>query len=108
MIKPSTPHGAYLNNRVSLCYPGDLSGPESLSLDQDIKSQQLQDAVLMPLPGAGADAPLDWAHLVDAAKAFEGKRGVAPPSSSARLSPRAELRQPPGGLTLLGSPPPSR
>ncbi|XP_030212377.1 signal-induced proliferation-associated 1-like protein 1 isoform X1 [Gadus morhua] len=55
---------------------GDLAGPESLSLDQDIKSQQLQDAVLMPLPGAGADAPLDWAHLVDAAKAFEEQRLV--------------------------------
>lgn len=26
----------------------------------------------MPLPDAGADGPLDWAHLVDAAKAFEG------------------------------------
>ncbi|KAJ3613158.1 hypothetical protein NHX12_019410 [Muraenolepis orangiensis] len=56
---------------------GDLSGPESLSLDEDTKSQQqLQDAVLMPLPGAGADAPLDWAHLVDAAKAFEEQRLV--------------------------------
>ncbi|CAL8286408.1 unnamed protein product [Lota lota] len=55
---------------------GELSGPVSLSLDQDIKSQQLQDAVLMPLPGAGADAPLDWAHLVDAAKAFEEQRLV--------------------------------
>ena len=54
----------------------------------------------MPLPGAGADAPLDWAHLVDAAKAFEGKRGTALPSSH-----RSELRQPPGGLTSLGSPP---
>lgn len=27
----------------------------------------------MPLPDAGADGPLDWAHLVDAAKAFEGR-----------------------------------
>lgn len=27
----------------------------------------------MPLPGSGADGPLDWAHLVDAAKAFEGR-----------------------------------
>lgn len=31
------------------------------------------DPVLMPLPDAGADGPLDWAHLVDAAKAFEGR-----------------------------------
>ncbi|CAL8272481.1 unnamed protein product [Merluccius merluccius] len=54
----------------------DLSGPERSSVHQDIKSQQLQDAVLMPLPGAGADAPLDWAHLVDAAKAFEEQRLV--------------------------------
>lgn len=28
----------------------------------------------MPLPDAGVDGPLDWAHLVDAAKAFEGKQ----------------------------------
>lgn len=27
----------------------------------------------MPLPDTGADGPLDWAHLVDAAKAFEGR-----------------------------------
>lgn len=30
----------------------------------------------MPLPDTGADGPLDWAHLVDAAKAFEGRRSV--------------------------------
>ena len=52
---------------------GDLSAPESLELEQERKRQQLQDAVLMPLPDTGADGPLDWAHLVDAAKAFEGR-----------------------------------
>lgn len=30
----------------------------------------------MPLPDAGADGPLDWAHLVHAAKAFEEQRLV--------------------------------
>lgn len=54
-------------------FPGDLSAPESSELEQEKKRQQLQDPVLMPLPDAGADGPLDWAHLVDAAKAFEGK-----------------------------------
>lgn len=54
-------------------FPGDLSAPESSELEQERKRQQLQDPVLMPLPDAGADGPLDWAHLVDAAKAFEGK-----------------------------------
>lgn len=54
-------------------FPGDLSAPESSELDLERKRQQLQDPVLMPLPGAGADGPLDWAHLVDAAKAFEGR-----------------------------------
>uniref|UniRef100_A0A8C6P831 Signal induced proliferation associated 1 like 1 n=1 Tax=Nothobranchius furzeri TaxID=105023 RepID=A0A8C6P831_NOTFU len=33
---------------------------------------QQEDPVLMPLPDPGSDGPLDWAHLVDAAKAFEG------------------------------------
>lgn len=54
-------------------YPGDLSAPESSELDLERKRQQLQDPVLMPLPDSGADGPLDWAHLVDAAKAFEGR-----------------------------------
>lgn len=56
-----------------LSFPGDLSAPESSQLDQERKMQQLQEPVLMPLPDSGADGPLDWAHLVDAAKAFEGR-----------------------------------
>lgn len=56
--------------------PGDLSASESSELEQEKKRQQLQDPVLMPLPDAGADGPLDWAHLVDAAKAFEGRLTV--------------------------------
>lgn len=59
---------------VLLCcfsFPGDLSAPERSELEQE--RQQLQDPVLMPLPDSGADGPLDWAHLVDAAKAFEGR-----------------------------------
>lgn len=43
-------------------------------MELERKRQQLQDAALMPLPDTGADGPLDWAHLVDAAKAFEGER----------------------------------
>ncbi|XP_029937718.1 signal-induced proliferation-associated 1-like protein 1 isoform X2 [Myripristis murdjan] len=53
---------------------GDLSATESLAVEQEKKRQQLQDPVLMPLPDTGADRPLDWAHLVDAAKAFEEQR----------------------------------
>lgn len=72
-------HGRTDTNSVQcvlLCcfsFPGDLSAPESSDLEQERKRQQLQDSVLMPLPDTGADAPLDWAHLVDAAKAFEGR-----------------------------------
>uniref|UniRef100_A0A667Y3Y3 Signal induced proliferation associated 1 like 1 n=1 Tax=Myripristis murdjan TaxID=586833 RepID=A0A667Y3Y3_9TELE len=55
---------------------GDLSATESLAVEQEKKRQQLQDPVLMPLPDTGADRPLDWAHLVDAAKAFEGRHTV--------------------------------
>ncbi|XP_056151512.1 signal-induced proliferation-associated 1-like protein 1 [Lampris incognitus] len=55
---------------------GDLSAPENSVLDQERRRQQLQDPVLMPLPDTGSDGPLDWAHLVDAAKAFEEQRLV--------------------------------
>lgn len=57
---------------ISFSFTGDLSAEESSEKDQERK-KQLQDPVLMPLPDAGADGPLDWAHLVDAAKAFEGR-----------------------------------
>ncbi|KAG7237280.1 hypothetical protein INR49_032613 [Caranx melampygus] len=67
---PTTRHGP--SRRASHKSLGDLSAPESSELEQEKKRQQLQDPVLMPLPDAGADGPLDWAHLVDAAKAFEG------------------------------------
>lgn len=56
---------------IYLIYPGDLSAPE-ISEREHEKNQQ--DPALMPLPDTGADGPLDWAHLVDAAKAFEGKQ----------------------------------
>lgn len=52
---------------------GDLSDQERSGKDPEKLKQQLEDAVLMPLPDTGADGPLDWAHLVDAAKAFEGR-----------------------------------
>lgn len=59
------------------CFAGDLSAPESSALEQEKKmQQQQQDPALMPLPDTGADGPLDWAHLVDAAKAFEGRHCV--------------------------------
>lgn len=62
----------------SFSITGDLSSQESSEKDQERKKQQqLQDAVLMPLPDAGADGPLDWAHLVDAAKAFEGRHTLS-------------------------------
>lgn len=54
--------------------PGDLSVPESSESEQERKRLDPQDPVLMPLPDTGADGPLDWAHLVDAAKAFEGRQ----------------------------------
>lgn len=58
----------------TLILPGDLSASESSELEKERKrqQQQQQDPALMPLPDAGVDGPLDWAHLVDAAKAFEG------------------------------------
>uniref|UniRef100_A0A8C4EC40 Signal-induced proliferation-associated 1-like protein 1 n=1 Tax=Dicentrarchus labrax TaxID=13489 RepID=A0A8C4EC40_DICLA len=68
---PTTRHGP--SRRASHKSLGDLSAPESSELEQERKRQQLQDPVLMPLPDTGADGPLDWAHLVDAAKAFEGR-----------------------------------
>lgn len=58
---------------TSSSFTGDLSAEESSEKDEERK-KQLQDPVLMPLPDTGADGPLDWAHLVDAAKAFEGRR----------------------------------
>nr|XP_061798386.1 signal-induced proliferation-associated 1-like protein 1 [Nerophis lumbriciformis] len=53
---------------------GNLSAPESTELE--LAKQQGQDAALMPLPDSRTDGPLDWAHLVDAAKAFEEQRLV--------------------------------
>lgn len=95
---------------------GDLSGQDGSDRDQE---KQQQDPALMPLPDAGADGPLDWAHLVDAAKAFEEQRLVflaaqeesAMAESAAASSPQqaepqaAPLRQPsPGELppNLMG------
>uniref|UniRef100_A0A1A7XF69 Signal-induced proliferation-associated 1 like 1 n=1 Tax=Iconisemion striatum TaxID=60296 RepID=A0A1A7XF69_9TELE len=74
---PITRHGA--SRRASHKSLGDLSAPESSDLEQERRrKQQLQqeDPVLMPLPDPGSDGPLDWAHLVDAAKAFEEQRLV--------------------------------
>uniref|UniRef100_A0A665VZP2 Signal-induced proliferation-associated 1-like protein 1 n=1 Tax=Echeneis naucrates TaxID=173247 RepID=A0A665VZP2_ECHNA len=68
---PTTRHGP--SRRASHKSLGDLSAPASSELEQERKRQQLQDSVLMPLPDTGANGPLDWAHLVDAAKAFEGR-----------------------------------
>uniref|UniRef100_A0A7N8X913 Signal induced proliferation associated 1 like 1 n=1 Tax=Mastacembelus armatus TaxID=205130 RepID=A0A7N8X913_9TELE len=68
---PTTRNGP--SRRASHKSLGDLSAPQSSELEQERKRQQLQEPVLMPLPDAGADGPLDWAHLVDAAKAFEGR-----------------------------------
>nr|XP_043903770.1 signal-induced proliferation-associated 1-like protein 1 isoform X2 [Solea senegalensis] len=67
-------HGA--SRRASHKSLGDLSTSESSELEQERRRQQLQEPALMPLPDTGADSPLDWAHLVDAAKAFEEQRLV--------------------------------
>ncbi|KAM4541358.1 signal-induced proliferation-associated 1-like protein 1 [Fundulus diaphanus] len=73
---PTARHGP--GRRTSHKSLGDLTAPESSELEQEKKKQQqqLQDPALMPLPDNGADGPLDWAHLVDAAKAFEEQRLV--------------------------------
>uniref|UniRef100_A0A3Q4M0X7 Signal-induced proliferation-associated 1-like protein 1-like n=1 Tax=Neolamprologus brichardi TaxID=32507 RepID=A0A3Q4M0X7_NEOBR len=75
---PTPPKNRYKSHSLCLTvffsFPGDLSAPDSSELDQERKKQQLQEPVLMPLPDTGADGPLDWAHLVDAAKAFEGNQ----------------------------------
>uniref|UniRef100_A0A1A8KTU2 Signal-induced proliferation-associated 1 like 1 n=1 Tax=Nothobranchius kuhntae TaxID=321403 RepID=A0A1A8KTU2_NOTKU len=71
---PITRHGP--SRRASHKSLGDLSALESSDLEQQRRRKQLQqeDPVLMPLPDPGSDGPLDWAHLVDAAKAFEEQR----------------------------------
>ncbi|XP_054469898.1 signal-induced proliferation-associated 1-like protein 1 [Anoplopoma fimbria] len=108
---PTARHGP--TRRASHKSLGDLSAPEMSDLELERKRQQLQDAVLMPLPDSGADGPLDWAHLVDAAKAFEEQRLVflaaqeesSMAESAAATSPQqaepqaAPLRQPSPGET---------
>ncbi|XP_068194222.1 signal-induced proliferation-associated 1-like protein 1 isoform X1 [Antennarius striatus] len=71
---PTTRHGP--SRRASHKSLGDLSAQDSAEVELEKKRQQLQDPVLMPLPDTGAAGPLDWAHLVDAAKAFEEQRLV--------------------------------
>ncbi|XP_019725799.1 signal-induced proliferation-associated 1-like protein 1 isoform X1 [Hippocampus comes] len=92
---------------------GNLSAPESSDLEQERAKQQAQDPALMPLPDTRTDGPLDWAHLVDAAKAFEEQRlvylaaqeenavaegpaGVSPQQAEPQAAP---LRQPSPGET---------
>ncbi|XP_041827409.1 signal-induced proliferation-associated 1-like protein 1 [Melanotaenia boesemani] len=110
---PTTRQGP--SRRASHKSLGDLSAPESSDLEQDRKRQQQQqmESVLMPLPDTGAEGPLDWAHLVDAAKAFEEQRLVflaaqeesSVAESAAAASPQqaepqaAPLRQPSPGET---------
>ncbi|KAK5857282.1 hypothetical protein PBY51_010537 [Eleginops maclovinus] len=108
---PTTRQGP--SRRASHKSLGDLSAPELSELEQERKRQQLQDAVLMPLPDNGTEGPLDWAHLVDAAKAFEEQRLVflaaqeesSMAESAAATSPQqaepqaAPLRQPSPGET---------
>ncbi|KAM6918090.1 signal-induced proliferation-associated 1-like protein 1 isoform 1-T2 [Lycodopsis pacificus] len=110
---PTARHGP--SRRASHKSLGDLTASESseLELELERKRQQLQEAALMPLPDTGADSPLDWAHLVDAAKAFEEQRLVflaaqeesSMAESAAATSPQqaepqaAPLRQPSPGET---------
>lgn len=65
-------HFLLLKLSLYLFTSGDLTGQERSEKELEKLKQQLEDPVLMPLPDTGADGPLDWAHLVDAAKAFEG------------------------------------
>ncbi|XP_069008165.1 signal-induced proliferation-associated 1-like protein 1 [Embiotoca jacksoni] len=108
---PTTRNAA--GRRASHKSLGDLSAPATSELEQERKRQQLEEPVLMPLPDAGVDGPLDWAHLVDAAKAFEEQRLVflaaqeesSMAESTAASSPQqaepqaAPLRQPSPGET---------
>ncbi|XP_028293831.1 signal-induced proliferation-associated 1-like protein 1 [Gouania willdenowi] len=71
---PTARHGP--SRRASHKSLGDLTAPDSSELNHERLMQELQDPALMPLPGTSADGPLDWAHLVDAAKAFEEQRLV--------------------------------
>ncbi|CAG5866332.1 unnamed protein product [Menidia menidia] len=108
---PTTRKGP--SRRASHKSLGDLTAPESSELEQERRRQQQLEPVLMPLPDTGADGPLDWAHLVDAAKAFEEQRLVflaaqeensaaesAAASSSQQAEPQAApQRQPSPGET---------
>ncbi|XP_028994405.1 signal-induced proliferation-associated 1-like protein 1 isoform X2 [Betta splendens] len=108
---PVARHGS--SRRASHKSLGDLTAPEASELEQERKRQQLQELALMPLAGSGADGPLDWAHLVDAAKAFEEQRLVflaaqedsSKAESAAATSPQqaepqaAPARQPSPGET---------
>ncbi|XP_069574759.1 signal-induced proliferation-associated 1-like protein 1 [Brachyistius frenatus] len=108
---PTTRNAA--GRRASHKSLGDLSAPATSELELERKRQQLEEPVLMPLPDAGVDGPLDWAHLVDAAKAFEEQRLVflaaqeesSMAESTAASSPQqaepqaAPLRQPSPGET---------
>lgn len=69
---PTTRHAPRKASHKSL---GDLTAPDGTEEEEE-RRKQLQDQALMPLPDGGADGPLDWAHLVDAAKAFEEQRLV--------------------------------
>ncbi|XP_077414576.1 signal-induced proliferation-associated 1-like protein 1 [Vanacampus margaritifer] len=88
----------------------NLSAPD---LERERAKEQAQDPALMPLPDTRTDGPLDWAHLVDAAKAFEEQRLVylaaqeetAVAESAAGVGPQqaepqaAPLKQPSPGDT---------
>uniref|UniRef100_H2ULQ9 Signal induced proliferation associated 1 like 1 n=1 Tax=Takifugu rubripes TaxID=31033 RepID=H2ULQ9_TAKRU len=108
---PTNRHGP--SRRASHKSLGDLSSQERSEKDLEKLKQQLEDPVLMPLPDSGADGPLDWAHLVDAAKAFEEQRlaflsaqeesstseSAAAPSPQQAEPQAAPLRQLPPGET---------
>ncbi|XP_024861275.1 signal-induced proliferation-associated 1-like protein 1 isoform X2 [Kryptolebias marmoratus] len=107
---PITRHGP--SRRASHKSLGDLSAADSS--EQEKKRRQQQDPVLMPLPDTGADGPLDWAHLVDAAKAFEEQRLVflaaqeessAAESTSASSPQQAEPQAAPQRQPSLGETP---
>ncbi|XP_061098886.1 signal-induced proliferation-associated 1-like protein 1 [Conger conger] len=60
--------------KLGVALHGDLSASDTSLADlHDRRRQPPKDLNLMPLPDSDMDSGLDWTHLVDVAKAFEGR-----------------------------------
>ncbi|KAG5846874.1 hypothetical protein ANANG_G00119600 [Anguilla anguilla] len=61
--------------KLGVALHGDLSASDTSLADlHDRRRQPPKDLNLMPLPDSDHHSGLDWTHLVDVAKAFEGER----------------------------------